>query len=160
MIAIRKKEETLETLLQKRSNAGVEEWIDTWEFPQGSLRDDNIVSLMNYKFNDETGMELDRILIAQNEWIRPNDISNNPMTIDPFIIVCEKNYYVSHFFVMGSGNAIDTKHAHDHRWFKLHELESLLTTNYICPLNRPAVQRLYEYVINNQNWAEVLYDEL
>lgn len=145
IIAIRKYDDELEFLIQKRMNTGTPDWYGLWEFPQGKLSDSSILDLAKFKFHHETNMILKHILITPNHWV---DCCLNPTlnTYSPFIVVHAGKEYAMHFFGIGEGKFADTEHATNHTWVKTSELRKLLhdAPDSVCPLNKPAFEALVQ----------------
>ena len=82
----------IEILLQKRINSGNHAWFHTWEFPQGKwekLPEYSFLEFAEYKFKNETGMQLDSIQVSPGKWIRQGYAHCVP-EFDPFILNIRK----------------------------------------------------------------------
>lgn len=146
----------IEILLQRRINSGKDAWFHTWEFPQGKwekLPEYSFLEFAEYKFKNETGMQLDSIQVSPGKWIRQG-YSHCVPEFDPFIITCAEDELALHFFVKCNGKPINTNHADNHRWISLEHLEDFIEVNTICPLNKLAVEKILRLHLSG---GEIVY---
>lgn len=136
-------------LIQERTNQGVAEWIGKWEFPQGRLGENHIFDFASFKFNNETGMVLDKMLVSKGNWVS-SDSHIQIVSCEPFVVVIAHGDIALHFFVKGSGTPVDTEQAINHRWASAKMLEELLIEGKVCPLNVGAFESIIRMEKNQQ----------
>lgn len=141
MICVKQIDNEFFYLIQERTNKGIAEWKGTWEFPQGRLGDNQLLDFASFKFNNETGMYLDEILVSKGIWVE-SDSHEQIECCEPFIVVIAHGDIALHFFVRGSGISLDTDQAINHRWASAKMLEELLIEGSVCPLNIGAFESL------------------
>lgn len=143
LISVRKRLSDFEFLVQKRTNEGMLEWRHTWEFPQGKMDNWDPLNFAKYKYNNETGMTLQKIMISKKNWV---DVEKTKSInwCEPLIVAYEGNDLSIHLFVQGTGEPINTEQAIDHRWANISVMEELLEAGLVCPLNRAAFTKLIE----------------
>ena len=152
MVCVQKIENLYYYLIQERTNMGIAEWKGKWEFPQGRLGDNQFLDFARYKFNNETGMNLDELLVSKGSWVA-SDRQSQIVSFEPFVVVIAHGDIALHFFARGSGIPVDTEQAINHRWASAKMLEELLEEGTVCPLNIGAFRFLInmekKHMLNN-----------
>lgn len=137
-------------LVQKRLNLREKAWFESWELPQGKIADFNILQTASHELEAEAGLNIKSINLGHDSM----NFNGSVLSFTPFSVVKAKEHLCFHFITSSYGYPHDTLEASDHRWIPIKELSMFLISNRICPVNRPALEKL----VNLPN--EVLYNKL
>lgn len=132
----------IKVMMQKRLNQREKSWIGMWEFPQGKIEDFNFAYYAQKELVNEAGITLDYLCIGTKENKCNSSFNGNVFSFEPFCTVKVKEHLNFHFLSLVYGKERETKEADTQTWFDFNQIKDILLGNKICPINRPALEKM------------------
>ncbi|MFJ8493435.1 NUDIX domain-containing protein [Streptomyces sp. NPDC094038] len=137
-----------EVLLQRRTKTKDDTPYNGYlELPQGKVnRNESLMQAAHRELAEETGLTIRRFLVGGEQAFRSVAETSVMATSQPFVCVSDsvQNHIGLCVIVEVSGDLLVTKEASGHRWYSPGELETVIATNGLFPLNVPMVRRFLD----------------